>query len=289
MKFKKGELIISAFISILSLCVYLYLFGYADRKIVFLYEHLSLAPFDKMTTGRYWMAGFVLSGFLTVLYLVVQLFLKFVLKSEPMSWKPILKLTAIPLITGVVLIIMTTGEPKLTFVIAISSALALISGTAIGFSVSDDLIENLKSTFIYLFIGVGLVPFLILFRALELPGKGIITVGMSIIVTATLFVGSFCWLLIFYRLFSSHRPGTINVIKGAVLIGYLGLPCLHYLFATPKAIPYITSANNFFAENIVLRLINWILLILIVFLADKLIKRKRPEAKRVFCQKSKHS
>ncbi len=271
MRFKK-EIIISILITIISLGVYLYLFDYADRRIVFLYEHIGLKPFDRMTTGRYWMTGFVLSGFLTFLYLIAQLISRFIIKMEKIYWVTIIKLSWIPLILGIVIITMTLGEPKMTLSIAISSATALM----IGFSVADDLIMNFKSTITYLITGLGLVPFLVLFRALELPGKGILTLNISILVVVISIVCGFLWLLIANRLFIKHKAPLIKVIKGILAISYLGLPVFHYLIATPKGIPYITSSDNFFADNIVLRITNWILLILIVVLGDKLTKRIMP-------------
>ena len=275
---KKTEIIISIFVTVISLGIYFYLFGCADRKIVFLYEHLGLTPFDKMTIGRYWMTGLVLSGFLTILYLITRLILRFTIKLEKISWRTIIKLSVIPLIVGVVLITMTLGEPKLTLLIAISSASALIIGVSIGFSVVDDLIKDFRPTFIYLIFGLGLVPFLVLFRVLELPEKGILAMNISLLVIVSSIVGGFFWLFISYRIFKFNRPRLTDVIKGTIAIGYIGLPLLHYLIATPKGIPYITSDDNFFADNMILRITNWILLILIVFLVEKLTKRTMPSS-----------
>jgi hypothetical protein len=259
-----------------GLGVYYYLFGCADRKIVFLYEHLGHTPFDSMTTGRYWMAGFLLSGLLTLLYLPASLILRLIIKSDKISWKPIVLFSMIPLMIGIVFIIMNLGEPKLTFIIAISSFLALIIGISIGFSVIDDLIKDYKSRFTYLLFGLGLVPFLSLFRSLELPEKGILTMQISVLVIVISIVFGFFWLLIAYRIFKRCRPKWINEIKGTLLIGYIGLPVLHFLIATPKGIPYITTSDNFFADNMIIRLSNWILLFLMVFSVDKLTKRKKP-------------
>jgi hypothetical protein len=273
MKLKIGPITLSFVITIISLGVYVYLFGYADRKIVFLYEHLGLTPFDSMTIGRYWMAGFVLSGFLTILYLIYKLTARYLIKSKDISWIEIVKYSCIPLIIGVIIIITNLGAPRLTFIIAVSSALALIIGIMIGFSVADDLIAEVKSTLIYLIFGLGLVPLLLLFRVLELPGKGIVALNVAILVSVLTIVFGFSWLLISHRIFRQNTTGSVNIIKGTLLIGYLGLPVLHYIAATPKGIPYITSADNFFAESMILRLTNWIILILMVLLTDKLNKK----------------
>jgi hypothetical protein len=273
MKSEKGDILLSFVITVISLSVYFYLFGYADRKIVFLYEHLGLTPFDSMTTGRYWMTGFVLSGFLTFLYLIAQFIKLFLVKSANFSWKTIIKFTWIPLSVGVIILTMTFGEPKMPFKIALSCAFALIIGLMIGFSFVDDLMTDVKSTFIYLIFSLGLIPLLLLFRVLELPEKGIIDLKIAVIVVLISVVGGFCWLLIFYRIFKKNTPQVKNVIKGTLLIGYSGLPVIHYLFATPTGIPYITSSDNFFADSVILRLVNWVILILTVLLADKFAKK----------------
>lgn len=277
---KRKEIIISVFTVVISLGIYYYLFGCADRKIVFLYEHLGFTPFDKTTTGRYWMTGLVVSGCLTTIYLLTRLIVRLKIKPVKIAWKSIVKFSVIPLTIGVVLITMTLGEPKMPFLIAISSALALAIGIALGFSVVDDLVKDYKSTFIYLIFGSGLVPFLLFFRILELPQKGVLAMDISVLVIVFSILGGFFWLLISYRIFKPNRPGRLNVIKGTLAIGYVGLPFLHYLIATPKGIPYITSANNFFPDNMILRVTNWSLLLLMVFLVDKLIKRKCPVANK---------
>jgi len=102
--------------------------------------------------------------------------------------------------------------------------------------------------------------------------------NLSIIVILILIAGGFFWLLAAYRIFRRNRPKLKNVIKGTLATGYIGLPVLHYLFATPKGIPYITSADNFFADNMIIRLTSWILFIVIVFSADRLTKKQCPKA-----------
>jgi len=274
MKLKKAEIITSVLVNLISLGVYIYLFGFAYRKIVFLYEHMGLQPYDHITTGRYWMTGFVLSGFLSILYLSARLILKFGAKPEHISWKSIVILSVIPLTTGVIFITMTLGEPEMPFHIAMSAALALQIGLILGMSVVDDLMMNIKKTMIYLVSGIGLVPFLVLFRVLELPERGIISMNYAIAAVVFLFTGGLIWLYISCKIFKHARPGIIQQIKGILASGYVGLPLLHFLIATPKGIPYITSSDNFFADNLLLRACNWVLLFFIVISINKLIKNK---------------
>jgi len=276
MRFKKAALNLSVLILLISLAVYLYLFGFADRKIVFLYGHLGLTPFDGMTAGRYWMAGLVLSGYLTLFYLAVRLALRAVNGDTDISWVAVMKTLWLPLVTGIIIIMMASGTPRMPFATAIGSALAMLAGIVIGFGVVDDLISDFRSGLVCLVSGLGPVPFLLLFRVLELPQKGIVETNVSVLVAVITLIAAFAWLLVSFRIFRKRRPAPLSIIRGTLAAGYLGLPVVHHLFATPPGIPYITSSDNFFADNLLLRLTNWILLVLMVFLADKLTKRKLP-------------
>ena len=274
MKFKKEEIILSVFVILASLGAYLYLFVFADRSIVFLYGHMGLKPFDDMTTGRYWMAGFIVSGFLTLLYLAICVFFMLVNKHVKINTGTVVIFVATLAVPGILSITMATGEPKMPFRIAVSSAFALVSGIAIGFSVVDDWMADFKSSLICLFSGLGLVPLLLLFRILELPQKGLVTRSISVWATAGLIAGGFVWLAATFRLFRKSRPTPVLVLKNALATGYIGLPLVHYLFFTPENIPYITASDNFFADNLILRLCNWLALIAVVFLAEKTMRQK---------------
>lgn len=271
MKPKTSEIIIAILIVLISLGVYSYLFNYADRKVVFLYYHLGHTPFDTMTSGRYWMTGFVLSGFLTIFYLIIKLTLKLLSAIDQPRWKTIVKMSFLPLLFGILIITMNFGEPKMTFSLAISSAATLIIGLIIGYSIVDDLFINFKSTKNYLITGLGLVPFLTLFRTLELPAKGILTWGTSITLTIISIGGGLLWLSIAHLL-TDNKSSLVKVLTGTMAITYLGGPVLHYLVATPEGIPYITTSGNVFAEDMVLRITTWILLILLAYLGEKLSK-----------------
>lgn len=257
---------------LISLGVYTYLFIYADRKVVFLYSHLGSTPFDAMTSGRYWMAGFVLSGFLTLFYLIIKLMMKLLFPNTHPRWKTIVQLSFLPLFLGILIITMNFGEPHLTFSLALSSAATLIIGLIIGFSVVDDLILHFQSTKNYLITGFGLMPFLSLFRTLELPAKGILSWSTSILVTIFSMIGGLLWVFTAYLLIEKNKPPLIKVLTGTLAITYVALPVLHYLLATPEGIPYITTSGNVFAQDMVLRISTWIVLILLAFIGEKLSK-----------------
>lgn len=260
--YKAGEITIAILILLFVWIVYTWLFMYADRKIVFLYDHLGSTPFDSITSGRYWMAGLLLSGFISVFYYTVRLAAG---SDIEVSWQGVMKKITIPLFVGIIFIMMTMGSPKMPLLIAISSATATTIGLCIGLSVADDLMTHLLKTIAATAIGSGFVPFLILFRVLELPSNGIVTLNLAIWIVVLSVLAGFIWLWIATYFFRIYAPSRFQILKGILFLAYLVLPVIHYLFATPKGIPYITSSSNFFANNILLRFINWILLVVFVY------------------------
>lgn len=271
MKFR--EVVTVWLVILVSFSAYIYLFVFADRDVVFLTGQFSQDPFDSMTRGRYWMSGLVLGGMLTIIYLIIQGLFKGIIHSEIVSYKKVVGRALVPLNLGIVIIMMFFGDPAMTLPVALSAAFALSSGIFIGFSVADDLFANYRSTFIYLSTGLGLVPILVLFRVLELPQRGILATNEAMLIALGVVLFGVGWLLLFYRMFRNKRPAWTHVLKGTLAAGYLGLPLLHYITATPEGIPYITSSDNFFADNMALRVTTWGLLMMLAFLADKLTRQ----------------
>lgn len=274
---KPGEVVTAFLVILCSLGAYAYLFVFADREVVFLYGLFSQDPFDSMTRGRYWMSGLVLGGMLTIIYLVIQGFFKWIIHSETLSYKKVVGLALLPLNLGILSIMMFFGDPAMTVPLALSSAFALSSGIFVGFSIADDLMADYRSTSIYLFTALGLVPFLLLFRVVELPQRGFLAASEALWIALGVLLVGFGWLLLCYRVFRHKRPGWIHVLKGTIAAGYLGLPLLHYMVATPEGVPYVTSSDNFFADSLAIRLITWGFLMAMAFLADKL-SRQHPQA-----------
>jgi len=140
MKIGRYEIIIAIILIIITLGVFVYIFAFANREVVFLYNHLGFKPFDRITAGRYWMLGFIVSGFLAMLYFILRLILLFINNSitEILNCWSIIKITSIPLIFGIAIITMTLGDPILPFFTAISIPAVLIVGLIIEFSTIDD-------------------------------------------------------------------------------------------------------------------------------------------------------
>lgn len=262
MKLTAKEIIFSGVVLIVACGAFVYFFEYADREIVFLYNHNGWGPFHPMTAGRYWMLGLVLSGWMWPLFL-------------PARWiktdlKTVLKIISLPLIAGIVLITTLCGDPKMPFGIGLSAAIALLLGLAVGFSVAGDLIDDFKKTLVHLITGLGLVPFLILFRTLELPGKGLMGwPGVSGVILFSI-AGGLTWMIFSFIIFKKYNLSAFHLLKGILFLSYVALPVIHYFTATPKGIPYITTSDNFFADNLLLRVANWLLAIFMVVAVKKI-------------------
>jgi hypothetical protein len=110
--------------------------------------------------------------------------------------------------------------------------------------------------------GVGLVPPLLLLRAIELPARGlsVSVLAANVFAIASIVVG-IVWLSGLSAARAWWRDPAPSV--GAIFIAglcwsYLVLPLAHYIFATPSDFRYITTVNNFFAYAPEIQIAAWI-------------------------------
>ena len=263
---KKGcrEVILSILVTILAIGAYLYASVFADRKNIFLYEHLGAGPFDPMTTGRYWMFGFVVAGFICALLFFILSLLNINKKRAGLNVTKIITYTSIPLLVSVLLIVLSFGEPALTFSLSLSTAVTLIFGLVVGISFVNDLTTKWLITVKQMVIGVGLIPFAVLFRALELPGKGILSMNTAIKIPVATFVFGTIWVIVTKWIFRKQEIKNILVLREIAVMYCLGLPVIHFFVTVFERHPYITSSDNLFADNIWLRFINWLLIAVVI-------------------------
>jgi hypothetical protein len=270
------EITISMVFILLSILAYWYLFAIADRKAVFLYEHLGSEPFDQMTVGRYWMAGLILSGCLAMIYFFAKLLMRLIYKELQLNKLKILIFSSCILFPATCVIMMNGKHPVMPLDIALSSAIALIIGLALGLNYVDLLFKKTKTTLITTIYAAGIVPILILFRVIELPAKGILNEKTALLIFLSVLISGFLWLSLANRFTRKFRIHMKDTLTAGFFAAYVVLPMIHYLIATPKGYPYISSSDNFFPDSYLLRIVNWISVTAIVILADKL--RKRSDA-----------
>lgn len=280
--FTLNEVIQAIAISSIIITVYYFWFAIADRSYLFLYGHFGWGPFHTMTAGRYWMTGFVLSAFITIIYALFNLI---ILKTFSVlgrtykipSWIHIWLICQPVIATGILIITMNLNSPVMPLDITIMCILAMSAGLAVGFYNSEILMTDAKRFFVISLNGLGLVPVLLLIRVLELPSREIMSVTNAIAICAGSIIFSLLWLIIVSIIFIRKKINSIKsyeILLSGFLISYLLLPIMHYLFATPPGRPYITASDNFFPDSFYLKIGTWIIAAILAFAAVEFRKRK---------------
>lgn len=251
------------FVTLLVLGLFLYWFGIADRYTIFLYGHQAVGipqaqPFDELTTSRYWMAGLVAAGVVMVLYTTLYWLggrwaawhkEHFVLT----PWWQVWLWSALPLSIGIPVITMTMNAPTLPLHLAVACVVATLVGLAIALPPAAWAATQPWDLLWLLADGASLLPVLMLFRAIELPGRGLsLSPTTAWVIALGGIVAALLWLIMISLLRRwRHKaiPSAGAVVVTGLGLSYVLLPLVHYRLATPLAYPYISAASNFFAFN----------------------------------------
>lgn len=250
----------SAWVCLVILGLFYYWFALADRYAVFLYGHLGGTPFDETTISRYWMAGLVAAAILLVQYLLVNGLVRLVTRGKhpaglswwPPSWWQVWGICALPLGIGIFWIVTQVNSPTLPASLAFACVLATWIGLALALCAGEMAARRLRYSLWLGCIGFGLVPILLLVRAVELPARGIINYNLAygwlvaVIVFGLIWTTFWLW---FYRRRHETIPPWYQVAFASLVCAYLGMPLLHYWVFTPPAYRYISAASNFFPET----------------------------------------
>jgi hypothetical protein len=245
-------------------------FALDDRYAVFLYEHLGATPFDAVTTSRYLMAGLVACGAVMLLYLTLNFALaRLVANYRAPAWTRVWATSALPLGIGIIWITTTQNAPTLSLPLALACALTTIVGLAFALLPGALAAENPRALAWLALDGFGLIPTLTVVRGIEMAERGL-SIGAPMLYA--LAVGSIVfgavWLLGTSAVRARRRIATRSapaIFIAGMCWSYLALPLAHYLFATPANFKYITTASNFFAENIALQAVILVVAFLLTF------------------------
>jgi hypothetical protein len=255
----------------LVLGLFYYWFAVADRYIVFLYYHhlvmmgtvvLDTSPFSAVTSGRYWMAGLVASGAVLVIHTAASWLLGRLKRDyRPPAWWRILVVCAVPLAAGIPLITMTVNHPTLPAANAARAALAALIGLALALLPGRMAAERPRGLAFLASDGLALALVLLLVGSLEhvfrLLARG--SLLYLLVAAAGLLVG-LAWLLAMTGLYLWRRqppPGVTGLFLAGAIAAYLLMPLAHYTVGTDGYF-YITTADNFFANNFALQILAWL-------------------------------
>ena len=253
---------IGLLLSFIILGLYYYWFVVANRYVIFLYTHLGAGPFDGLTNGRYWMAGFVACGIVMLLYAVLNWYLARIAglryqTYHPPPWWHIWSFCLIPNSVGIFIITMPLGRPPLTT----NLMLALCFTTALGLAFALQpgmLIVKRPSELIWLSVAsVGLMPALLLLRAVELPSRGLAGSTYAFVLGIIAPIAGLIWLILLswaHAKYTKQNWTVVQLLIAGFCFCYLLLPVVHHIFFTPPNGRYITTSGNFFAEGSAIQL-----------------------------------
>lgn len=259
----KIPLLHAAPFSALILGLFYHWFAVADRYVIFLYDHLGATPFDQVTSSRYWMSGLVATGLVMVGYAAANWLLGriAVLRRHdyrPPAWLQVWAVCAVPLAIGIPFITMTFNWPTLPPSLAGACVLATLVGLALALMPGSWAAQRPWDLAWLMLDGAGLMPILLLLRAVELPGRGLTGSSLAVPVAIGATLGGMIWLVIMTGLRASRGktwPGASILFAAGLGLSYVLMPLVHHLFFTPRGYRYITTASNFFAFNGVLQLV----------------------------------
>ena len=250
-------------VTLIILGLFYYWFAVADRYVIFLYGHLGATPFDAVTSGRYWMSGLVACGAVMVVYTAANWLLGRVTAwrgrdYRPPPWWQIWALCVPPLVVGLPIITMTLDWPTLPFPNAAACVTATLIGLALALAPGAWAARRPLDLVWLVLNGLGLMPSLLLLRAIELPGRGLVSAPTAYLVALGGTFAGAAWLVVMTglrRWRRRPRPGAGAVFVAGLCLSYLLMPLVHHLLFTPSAYRYISAASNFFAFNVGVQLL----------------------------------
>jgi hypothetical protein len=245
--------------------LFYYWFAIANRYVVFLYEHLGAGPFQEPNYSRHWMAGLVASGALLCVYALVgwccvSLAAAFHKTYLLPSWQHVWLLSAPPVAIGIWAITTRCNFPTLPWPLSARCIIATWIGMALALWLADLIVQQTSEALWVILHGAGIVPILLLLRAVELPFHGLASpasaylLGIAGLIVGVLWIAEAAHL----RLAWQKPPlNPLSIFCAGLGLSYVVLPFVHYLFLTPPNIRYISTAGNFFANSPVVQLLCW--------------------------------
>ena len=129
LKLRPQSVLVGLLLAVPLIALYVYWFGYANRSLLFLYDHdmglPDTAPFSRLTSSRYWMSGLVAGGFLLLAALILQW------RRVHLDWRSCWFGVAIPALIGIPIITMRLNEPTLPIGLALATASVLVIASGI--------------------------------------------------------------------------------------------------------------------------------------------------------------
>jgi hypothetical protein len=156
------------------------------------------------------------------------------------------------LVVGIPLITMRVNAPTLEPIDAAACVAAALVGLAFALMPGAAAAERPVELFWIALHGAGLMPALLLTRALELPGQGLISpvIAWGAAVGGTVAGAGWLAAVTAVATWRGRMAPTAGTIFAAGLCeSYLLMPVVHHVLATPPGYRYISTSSNFFADH----------------------------------------
>jgi hypothetical protein len=282
---------------VMALVLYLFYhwFAIADRHIVFLYYHdmgplyPDTSPFSAVTSSRYWMSGLVASGSVMMLYAAASWLLgRLAANYRSPAWWRVWALCAVPLLIGIPLITMTVNQPTLPLLNAAQTTLATLIGLALALMPGKMAAERPGDLVLLIFDGCALMLVLLNIIGIEEVDRWLAngrTWWLWMMVVGS--VSGVVWLLIMTGLRAWWRtsiPSAAALFTAGLCVAYPLTILIHYVSFT-DGYYYISDMDNFFARNIVLQIMTWLIIAALALGVTRLreylvARRAKPQANR---------
>jgi len=252
----------------LVLVSFTYWFAIADRYIVFLYNHdmgplyPDTSPFSRVTSSRYWVAGLVAGGAVLLLYTAASGLLARLLASyRPPAWWRVWVVCAALLLIGVPAITMTVNEPTLPAGNAAQVTLVALIGVGLALMPADLAARCPGQLFWLAADGFGMMLLILNLIHVEKVGQWLARgrIGWVWMMVASLGAGVVCLFVVTgLGLWRRRRvPSAGAMFVAGLCIAYLLMPLTHHLLGT-DGYYYLSDSDNFFARNMVVQLVSWL-------------------------------
>jgi len=180
---------------------------------------------------------------------------------SPPAWRRVWLLCAPLLVIGIPAITMTVNWPTLPLSIAAACVAATLIGLALALA-PGSLAAQRPFDLVWLMLdGMGLMPSLLLLRAIELPSKGLLSVTVAYLAAIGGALAGVACLGIMTCLRAWRRrspPEASALFVTGLCLSYLVMPLMHHLVFTPSSYRYISTASNFFPRSIGVQLMSFL-------------------------------
>ena len=257
--------------------LFYYWFAIANRYVIFLYGHLGAGPFQEPNYSRHWMAGLVASGALLCVYAFggwccVSLAALFHKIYHLPSWQQVWSFSALPVAIGIWAITTRCNFPTLPWPLSARCIIAAWIGMALALWLADLIVHQTLEALWVILHGAGVVPILLLVRAVELPSHGLASPASAYLLAIAGLTVGILWIAGVARLRLALQKSPLDpfsIFCAGLGLSYVVLPFAHYLLLTPPNIRYISAAGNFFAISPVVQLLCWGIGALVVVVMNK--------------------